>query len=160
MDKSSNRDVNYRERVLPGWSAFLPLLLIFPTFWLAFAPINLFAGIASGSIITLVAVLFMFFNASVIRIGNGEIAVGKARIPVGLVGAIEIAPKGPRLAARIPNLDANAYLALQNSVKGLLKMDITDKNDPTPYWVFSSRSPDKVIRAVEQAKSAVAKARV
>ena len=142
----------YRERVTPKWTNFAPLALIFPTFWLTFAPINAAAGLISGVVVTLLVFAFMIINSPVIEISAGQIRVSKARIETKYVGKVEIAPLAPRFAQRVPNLDARAFLSLQNSRKGLVKLEISDSQDPTPYWVFSTKNPETLVHAVLEAK--------
>jgi ABC-type siderophore export system fused ATPase/permease subunit len=152
MSNPATTQMLYRERVTPKWTNFLPLALIFPTFWLTFAPINAAAGLISGVVVTLLVFAFMFLNSPIIEIKPGQIRVSKARIEAKYLGKVEIAPPAPRFAQRVPNLDARAYLALQNSQKGLIKLEISDSKDPTPYWVFSTKNPDAVIQALLDAK--------
>jgi hypothetical protein len=144
--------VLYRELVTPKWTSFLPVTLVLPTFWLTLAPINPLLGIVSGTLVTLGTVALMLASSPVIEIKTDQLRVGKARIDPRLVGLAEAAPDGVRLAQRVPNLDPRAFLALQNSRKGLIKLQILDKRDPTPYWVFSCKDPNGVIQAINAAR--------
>ena len=152
MSKLAATQVIYRERVTPKWTSFLPLTLILPTFWLTFAPINAFAGFFSGVLVSLATLVLMAVNSPVIEVSEQQLRVGKAKIPMKFVGKATLAPSGSRFSERVPNLDPRAYLALQNSQKGLIKLEISDKSDPTPYWVFSSKDPQSVIAALVSAK--------
>jgi hypothetical protein len=127
-------------------------LLIFPSFWLTFAPINLGIGSALGFLVTAVVTIIMLRAAPQIVVTSSTLRVGKAEIHLSNTGKLEIVDAGQTLAQRVPKLDARAYLALQGSVKGLVKLEISDEKDPTPYWLFSSRSPESLLRAVESAK--------
>ena len=143
----------YSERVYPKWSSFLPLALILPTFWLTFAPINPDLGLVLGLLVTLVVTSLMLANSPRIVVSASRLQVGKASIEVGFISeAVEIA-YAPRFGQRIPNLDAKAYLVLQNSVRGLVKIGISDSKDPTPYWVFSTSQPEAVLAAITKAKA-------
>ena len=137
----------------PKWTSFIPLSLIFPTFWLTLSPINAAAGLISGVLVTLIAFALMIVNSPIIEIRQGEVRVSKARIESKHLGKVEIAAPATRFAQRIPNLDVRAFLVLQNSQKGLIKLEILDENDPTPYWVFSTKNPEAVVRAVLEAVS-------
>ena len=106
-----------------------------------------------GLLITLVAVFAMIYNSPEIEIKTDETRVGKAKISNRYLGLTEIAPPGSRFAARIPNLDPRAFLALQSSVRGLVKVEIIDSEDPTPYWVFSTSQPEAVLAAITKAKA-------
>jgi hypothetical protein len=152
MSKPATTQVLYRELVTPKWTSFLPLALILPTFWLTFAPINTFVGLTSGVLITVAVLLVMIANSPKILIESGQISVGKARIQSKFLGSAESAPAGSRFSQRVPNLDPRAFLALQNSRTGLIKLEILDSKDPTPYWVFSTGNPEAVLKAINLAK--------
>lgn len=155
MSNPATTQVLYRERVTPKWTSFLPLTLIFPTFWLTFAPIHVAAGFISGVLVTLLVGVLMVANSPMIEIRKGHIRVSKAQIEIKHLGKVEIAPLATRFSERVPNLDARAYLALQNSQKGLVKLEISDRKDPTPYWVFSTKNPEAVVQAVLEAKKSL-----
>ena len=151
MSNPATNQMLYRERVTPNWTTFIPLTLIFPTFWLTFAPIHAAAGFISGVLVTIIVGTLMVVNSPKIEISPGRVRVSKAEIETKYLGKVEIAPMASRFAQRVPNLDSRAYLALQNSRKGLIKLEISDKKDPTPYWVFSTRNPEAVVSAVLEA---------
>ena len=146
--------MQYSELVAPKWTSFLPLVLILPTFWLTFAPINEPAGLIAGVLITVAVAWSMLANSAKIVVSEGQVKVGKATIEARFIGVCEELPYASRFAQRVPNLDPRAYLKLQNSQKGLVKLDILDKNDPTPYWVVSTKHPQQLIAAIELAKKA------
>jgi hypothetical protein len=97
----------------------------------------------------------MFLNSPSIQLTAEILRVGKAQIAIDLLGDAVIAPPGDRLATRIPGLDARAFLSLQGSKTGLIKLEIKDPNDPTPYWVFSTNNPAGLVDALNQAKSSI-----
>jgi hypothetical protein len=153
MDKAAKPQILYSERVTPTWFAFLPLLAIFPTFWLAFAPINLIAGVVSGLAVTaLVAVLMVGLSPRII-VQKGRLRVSGASVATEFLGELEIIGIADRFAERGPRLNANAFVALQSSRKGLLKIHLTDSRDTTPYWLVSSRNPVKLAGFIEQARA-------
>ena len=145
--------VGYQERVTPKWTNFLPLALILPTFWLTLAPINAALGLFLGISLTLLTAGLMVFKAPVIRVSGSNIQAGKANIELQFTGAVSVIPAEKVFATRGPELDARAYLALQPSRKGLIKLEIADKKDPTPYWLISTKTPELLKKAIEEAKN-------
>ena len=133
----------------------MPLALILPTFWLTLAPINAPIGIALGVLVTFVVVAAMLGTSARIRVSGTQLTVGSAQINLKFIGNAEIVPFAPRFAQRVPNLDPRAFLKLQGSRKGLLKLEILDKADPTPYWVFSTRNPELLVATIQAAKKAI-----
>jgi hypothetical protein len=155
MSNSAATQVLYSERVTPKWTSFLPLTLILPILWLTLAPINALLGLALGIFGTFAVAWSMWANSAKILVSGGRVQVGKASIEARFIGVCEEVPFATRFAQRLPNLDPRAYLRLQNSRKGLLKLEVVDKNDPTPYWVVSTKRPAQLIAAIEQAKKAI-----
>ena len=153
MSKTAPTQVGYQERVTPKWTNFLPLGLILPTFWLTLAPINAALGLFLGISLTLLTAGLMIFKAPVIRVGDSKIQAGRANIELRLTGDVSVIPAERLFAARGPELDARAYLALQPSRKGLVRLEISDKKDPTPYWLISTKAPELLKKAIEEAKN-------
>jgi hypothetical protein len=154
MSNSAATQGEYSELVTPKWTSFLPLTLILPTFWLTFAPINAPVGLVSGLLVTFLAIGLMIANSAKITVSGGQVQVGKANIEAKFIGVCEDVAYAPRFAQRVPNLDPRAYLKLQNSRRGLVKLEILDKKDPTPYWLISCKQPQQLIAAIELAKKA------
>ena len=155
MSNSAATQVEYRELVTPRWTSFLPLTLILPTFWLTFAPINAPVGLVSGLFVTVLAIGLMVANSPKITVSGSQLKVGKAQIDAKFIGSCEEIAYAPRFAQRVPNLNPKAYLRLQNSRRGLLKLEVLDKNDPTPYWLISTKNPKLLLAALDLAKKAI-----
>jgi hypothetical protein len=153
MNNAAKPQILYSERVTPSWFAFLPLLAIFPTFWLAFAPINLIAGLASGLAVTALVAFLMVRLSPRITVQQGRLTVSGASVETEFIGQVQVIPKAETFAEKGPKLNANAYLALQSSRKGLLKIYLTDSRDITPYWLVSSRNPGKLATWIDKARA-------
>lgn len=153
MNNAAKPQILYSERVTPSWFAFLPLLAIFPTFWLAFAPINLIAGLASGLAVTALVAFLMVRLSPRITVQQGRLTVSGASVETEFIGQVQVIPKNEAFAEKGPKLNANAYLALQSSRKGLLKIYLTDSRDITPYWLVSSRNPGKLATWIDKARA-------
>jgi hypothetical protein len=148
MDKPVDEQLVFKERVLPGILSFVPLLIIYPTFWLTLAPFNALFGSITGAFVTILVVGLMVRNAPVISLTNERIRVGRANIELGFVGKAKVIEAQDRRAETGTKLDARAYLRLQPAVKGLVRLEIQDPNDPTPYWLFSSRKAEQLTESL------------
>ena len=51
-------------------------------------------------------------------------------------------------AERGPRLDARAYLVIRGWVRDVVRVPIEDPQDPTPYWLLSSRRPNDIVAAI------------
>ena len=95
-------------------------------------------------------------NSPVLELTSEAISVGKAMLPLKFVGKAQMVAAGEAFAERGPRLDARAYVALQSSRPGLLKIEVADPDDPTPYWLFSSAKPEILLDSIKKAKKAKA----
>ena len=141
VNESQNRQI-YRERVIPGPGAFLPLALIPPTGYLTLTPINEPLGIFIGVFGAIGAAVALFLLAPVIELDANQIKVGKATIPRKFLGPASVISSTEAFAERGPRLDARAFIRFQPTVKTLIKIDLNDPKDPTPYLLFSTRKPE------------------
>lgn len=88
--------------------------------------------------------LLGLLTAKTITIDEQNLKVGKAVIPRSQLGLAEVIGKESLMQQRGPKLNSLAYVQFQSGVQTMVKVEITDQNDPTPYWLFSSRQPEIV----------------
>jgi hypothetical protein len=138
----------HQELVVPKWSSFLPVLGVFPSLWLTFLPINEPAGLWSGIAATVLIVLAMFAKSARIVVSEDYLRVANATIERKHISRVEVVGKQEAFAARGRELDPRAWIHFQGSVPTLLRVDINDPADPTPYWLFSTRKPEEIKRAL------------
>jgi hypothetical protein len=90
----------------------------------------------------------VWLGRSRVRVADGELQVGAARLPLRYVGRVEIVPKERKQEALGPELDPTAYLLHRPWVGPVVRIEVTDRDDPTPYWVFSVRDADGLVAAL------------
>jgi hypothetical protein len=101
------------------------------------------------------AVLAVIFIAAaiVITVDDRWLRVGRAQIELSyLAGAIALDAAATARRAG-PEADARAYLALRPYVRTAVEITIGDSDDPTPYWLVSSRRPRELAAALTTAIS-------
>lgn len=95
----------------------------------------------------LVAALF-WSGRTRVQVAGGELRVGAARLPLRFVGATDIVRKADKQVALGPELDPLAHLLHRAWVGPVVRVELLDPDDPTPYWIFSTRDPEGLIRAL------------
>jgi hypothetical protein len=139
---------SYRERLWPSSWIYLATALVIPASILVLAPVNIVAGvIAAGVLFVGLAGIFIVL-APVIEVKDGMLSAGKARIPVELLGTPSIFKGGAATLQRGQRLDARAWLCLRGWVDPVVKIPLEDPDDPTPYWLVSSRNPEGLTAAL------------
>ena len=131
----------YRERVRPNLGTFIAVATLLPAVTLVSEPFDYRIGIAVGLVLVLSIWSTLYFLAPVIQVGSSFLEVGRAKIPRNLLGNIEEIRKDKIFSERGPNLNPGAYKVFQGTVKTALKIAVNDPNDPTPYWIISTRKP-------------------
>lgn len=104
---------------------------------------------------TVTAVALVLMTSGLLAYGNVRISVadgvfraGRARVEAIHLGVVEAldAEETRRTAGR--DADARAYLLLRPYLKRAVQVQITDPHDPAPYWLVSSRHPERLAGAL------------
>ncbi|WP_025780740.1 DUF3093 domain-containing protein [Brevibacterium sp. VCM10] len=77
-----------------------------------------------------------------------QLFVGEAHIDRRFVpGAVAFDGEEARRARGV-DLDARAFLKIRPWAKSVVRIDLDDATDPTPYWLVSSRRPHELAAAL------------
>ncbi|WP_336659427.1 DUF3093 domain-containing protein [Leucobacter sp. USHLN153] len=151
---ASPSPVSYRERLLPGPSLFIALVLVIPAVALVLTPINGQWAIPAGVLIYVILAVTFLLLSPVIIVSDGRLTAGRAEIPVSLLGNVELLGAESLRAAIGPGADARAFLLLRGWIHRGVKIANVDPVDPAPYWVLTSRHPQRLAEAIEAARAA------
>lgn len=134
----------YRERLWPSWWVFLATALVIPASLLVFLPISPVAGVVAAIVLYSGIVLVLLLTSPQISVSEDELRVGRARISRSYLGAVTAHSGADAVAERGVRLDARAYLVLRGWIPGVVRITLTDAEDPTPYWLVSTRRPSEL----------------
>lgn len=123
-------EVNRAARDLPDWISFAVLFTI-----------------AAGALI--------FFSRTEVRVlgGASEAAVlwaGPAHLPAEVISRSAEVPATAKSAALGRQLDPAAYVLHRPWIGPMVLVVLDDPDDPTPYWLVSSRHPGRVLAALTE----------
>lgn len=141
--------VTYHERVLPNPFALSWVVLVFGAIYLTLLPFNEIAGVAVGITAAVAVLVSIWFAAPVIDVDREFLSVSDAQIPRKFIGKVEVIAKEQLFAERGVNLDPRAYIRFQATVKTLVKIEIVDSSDPTPYWLVASKRSAELLNALK-----------
>jgi len=79
---------------------------------------------------------------------NTELWAGPAHLPVSVITRSAEVPASAKSAALGRQLDPAAFVAHRAWVGPLVLVVLDDPDDPTPYWLVSTRHPDRVLAAL------------
>ncbi|MBF4569207.1 DUF3093 domain-containing protein [Plantibacter sp. VKM Ac-2880] len=145
----------YRETLWPSPWVIIALALVVPATMLVLAPVSLPAGVIGAVVLYGGCLALAFGSAPRIEVSGATLSVGKASIPLAQVGDVVVYTGADATAQLRTKLDARAWLMIRGLVHSLVKVEITDPADPTPYWLLSSRRPQLLADAIAAARSTV-----
>ena len=114
---------------------------IYLTFWAPFG--NLFAAVVS-ILITITLIYSAKKSALEIVVINDWLYVGNAKIDCKYIKKVTALKREEFLNLRGQNADPAAFNATRFWVSTGVKVELNDKNDPTPYWLIATRKPKKL----------------
>lgn len=150
--RSSASD-DYAERLFVPLRWWVQTTMLLATLWLAFVvalPLWV-ANLATGAVVAAVYGLLVGVGRVQVRVADGELHAGAAHIPVHLLGPAE--PLDPEATRRVHGVDADAraHLLTRPYVRRSVRVPVLDPQDPTPYWLVSTRHPRRLADALATA---------
>jgi hypothetical protein len=135
----------------------LAAVLLLPAIFIIMLPIAPpVIGGATAVLVTAIVEVLLVITAPIVAVRDGQLVAGAARIPVGLTGETEPFRGPDATAARGTQLDARAFTMFRGWVDPVLRVAVTDPDDPVPYWLVSTRRPEELRAAIEAERTATA----
>jgi hypothetical protein len=149
----SDSGVTYRETLWPNPWIYLTFFLEVPMVIMLLAPFSIPLGILLASVIFILIAVTMTITSPRIEIADGRLRVGKASIGLEYVGAASAFTGTYAVAERGPGLDARAWTRFRAWIGPVVRVQIADDADPTPYWLFSTRRPQELVAALRSSRA-------
>ncbi|MFF2266672.1 DUF3093 domain-containing protein [Cellulosimicrobium cellulans] len=141
----------YRERLVPGvggWAAALGFALVLG---IALWPASHAIALGVGTLAAVAGVAGLWWTSPVVAVADGELRAGRAHIPVSLLGQVTTLDAEAMRVQLGPRLDARAYVCLRAWARTGVHVVLDDPQDPTPYWLVSTRHPQRLADAIRAA---------
>jgi hypothetical protein len=144
--------VTYRELIRPPWWWWLAS-------WAAAALLGFEVGVATSLPVGLAVLgvvgglLTTGLLRSVLRVEvhAGELVAGPAHAPVTAFGPGRAHQPDSLRLRRGRDADPAGYLAVRPWVHTAVELPVTDADDPTPYWLITTRRPGQLLAALAAA---------
>ncbi|WP_038105950.1 DUF3093 domain-containing protein [Tropheryma whipplei] len=151
--------MRYTERLWPGPGLFLAVALAMPISGLISMPVLQRAGvtllwsipIAAGVYILLC--LWLRVMSPKLEVSGGIFRAGHVEIPIKYIGTCRVINRKDVHDELGLRLHLRSFKMTRGWVKDLVKISIIDPEDPTPYWIVSSRKPQKLVDAIKACPS-------
>jgi Protein of unknown function (DUF3093) len=77
--------------------------------------------------------------------------VGPARLPGRFIAGAEPVAAADKQRVLGPELDPRAFVLHRPWIGPAVRLELADPTDPTPYWVFSVRHPEALVKCLRTA---------
>lgn len=142
----------FDERLSVPWWWFVPAIgvavLLGAEIHMGYPGIRSWIGYVT--LVPLFAAGLYWLGRTRVRVADGRLGVGSASVELHYVGRVEIVTRDAKQEALGPQLDPAAYLMHRGWIGPLVRVELTDPDDPTPYWIFSARHPELLVAALRR----------
>ena len=147
---SEDMSVRYRERLSVPLRWWVQATMFLATLWLAFIVSTppWLAWTATGACFAVTFGILAYIGSALVEVTGTELTAGPARIPRHLLGTPEPLDREQTRRALGVGADARAYLATRPYLKAAVRVPVSDPDDPAPYWLVSTRRPDRLAAAL------------
>ena len=148
--------MDYAERLTVPLRWWVQGTMLVASLWLAVlaATPEVVAWSVTAVAVAIMVALLVGYGRARVAVEDGTLRAGRAHIGLEHVGEVTaLDAEGVRRLAGV-DADARAYLLLRPYLKRGVRIDITDRADPAPYWLVSCRRPEAVVTAVRVGRTA------
>ncbi|MDC7121806.1 DUF3093 domain-containing protein [Cellulomonas fimi] len=138
----------WSERLWPGpwgWTMLVAFTLMLGVVLL---PVDAGLAVVVGLVALVAGLTAAVLLTPTVSVQGGVLRAGRAHIPVALLGEVTVLDAEALRDELGPRLDARAHVCLRGWVRSGVRVELADPDDPTPYWLVSSRRPDGLARAL------------
>lgn len=145
----------YRERlhVPPTW--WLLAAGLAGSIWLAYdVPYGPTVSLPVGlGVVALSVAGLLAYGRALVAVGPDGFSAGRATLPAWAIGEVSALDAATTRTARGRDADPRAYLLLRAYAPCSVRVEVDDPDDPVPYWLVSTRHPERLATALRNAKT-------
>ncbi|MBM7782913.1 DUF3093 domain-containing protein [Arthrobacter tumbae] len=145
---SAGESVLYEEKLWPAPWIWMVVAGAAVASVFTFIPISIEAGIIAAVVVAAVLTTLLVLSTPRIRVTPAELQVGKAQIERRYLGDVTAFTGADATAQRGTELHGRAYLCIRGWISPVVRITIDDAEDPTPYWLTSTRRPEQLKAAL------------
>lgn len=143
--RAADSSVLYEERLRPSVWIWLIAVMISALSILVFVPIGLEIGLAAAVAVFIVIAILLRASTPRIVVTGTTLQVGRAGIERAYVGEVTGYRGDDATHQRGPALHGLAFMCIRGWIDPVVRIQITDERDRTPYWLTSTRNPERLV---------------
>ena len=140
--------VLFEERLTPSPGVWAVALMLAALTILVFAPIDLWLGVAAAVVFFALEAVLLMATTPRIVVREHTLQVGRASIERHHLGQATAHRGEDARAQRGPLLHGLAYVTVRGWIAPVVRIQLTDERDRTPYWLTSTRRPEELVAAL------------
>lgn len=137
------------ERLWAPWSYWAIAAAFGTTFAIA---VGAYLGAEGAVVMTIVCVaaiaVTLLRGASLVRVDDDGLRAAGAFLPWEAVGSVTVLDADQTRARMGAGADARAFLVHRPYISEAVEVEVSDPGDPHPYWLVSTRHPDRLAAAM------------
>ncbi len=139
---------SYSERLRPSMAAWLLVPVGAAMAGASAFPLGL--GVAVGAAVVVGGVVALLLVGAVprVEVSSAGFRAGRAFLEAAFLGEVEPLDIEQTRAALGPQLRADAFVVHRSWVRSAVRVEVVDDADTTPYWVVSTRRPERLAEAL------------
>lgn len=144
----------YRERLRAPLRWWLLSAGLAGSIWLAYdVPYGPAVSLPVGlGVLALAAIWLIVYGRVLVAVGPDGFTAGRARLPAWAIGDISALDAEAARTARGRDADPRAYLLIRSYAPCAVRVDVDDPDDPVPYWLVSTRHPERLATALRSTR--------
>jgi hypothetical protein len=123
-----------------------------PLVLLSVLPVSQSGAVVMAGLVPVALVLLSIFSAPTIQITE-NIRAGRINVPLSALGEAFGLEGEQMKTERGPGLSPAAQFVIRGDIKFMVKVPVTDPNDPTAYLLISTRNPSGLASAINANRS-------
>ncbi|WP_159551279.1 DUF3093 domain-containing protein [Citricoccus sp. K5] len=140
--------VLYEEKLRPSVWIWLMALMISGLSILVFVPIGLEIGLGAAVVVFAIIAILLTLSTPRIQVTERSLQVGRAGIERRYVGAVTGYRGDDATYQRGPALHGLAFMCIRGWIDPVVRIQIEDERDRTPYWLTSTRNPEQLVEVL------------
>ncbi|HEX5493124.1 MAG TPA: DUF3093 domain-containing protein [Mycobacteriales bacterium] len=101
-------------------------------------------------VLPLVVGLLTWMGRVTVAVRDGELWISDAHLPARFIADAEALDEAGRRTMLGPHGDPAAFVVLRPWIRSAVVVTLDDPDDPTPYWLVSTRDPHRLVGCLER----------